>query len=156
MSRSNRVGWNAIGTRSLPDSDQSASASGATVDLDRVMRLPDPENRRARHVVTEDQRVLDAVDAMKQGKLERLGGLFYESHASQRDDFEVSVPEIDLLVELTADDPLVYGARLTGGGFGGSVVLLVREGNAAAVASRVAREYHARCGQTATVLVPNT
>jgi len=125
-------------------------------DLDRVMRLPDPENRRARHVVTEDQRVLDAVDAMKQGKLERLGGLFYESHASQRDDFEVSVPEIDLLVELTAEDPLVYGARLTGGGFGGSVVLLVHEGDAAAVASRVAREYHARCGQTATVLVPNT
>ena len=120
------------------------------------MALPNPENRRARHVVTENQRVLDAVDAMKAGDLERLGGLFYESHASQRDDFEVSVPEIDLLVELTADDPLVYGARLTGGGFGGSVVLLVREGHATEVASRVAGEYRSRSGRTASVLVPQS
>jgi galactokinase len=125
-----------------------------TADLDRVMTLPDPENRRARHVVTEDQRVLDAVAAMKDGVLERLGGLFYESHASQRDDFQVSVPEIDLLVELTADDPHVYGARLTGGGFGGSVVLLVREQDATSVAARVAREYHEQSGRMATVLVP--
>jgi galactokinase len=125
-----------------------------TADLDRVMDLPDPENRRARHVVTEDQRVLDAVEAMKDGDLERLGGLFYESHASQRDDFQVSVPEIDLLVDLTADDPLVYGARLTGGGFGGSVVLLVRAGAAHDVASRVARDYAAQSRQAPTVLVP--
>jgi galactokinase len=127
-----------------------------TADLDRIMDLPDPINRRARHVVTEDQRVLDAVDAMKDGDLERLGGLFYESHASQRDDFQVSVPEIDLLVDLTADDPHVYGARLTGGGFGGSVVLLVRVGAAEDVAARVAREYAARSGQTPTVLVPQS
>jgi galactokinase len=127
-----------------------------TADLDRIMALPDPDNRRARHVVTEDQRVLDAVEAMKNGDLQRLGGLFYESHASQRDDFEVSVPEIDLLVELTADDARVYGARLTGGGFGASVLLLVRESDAASVAARVAREYHERSGQTATVLVPRT
>jgi galactokinase len=125
-----------------------------TADLDRVKTLPDPERRRARHVVTEDQRVLDAVDAMKHGDLERLGGLFYESHASQRDDFEVSVPDVDLLVDLTNDDPFVFGARLTGGGFGGSVVLLVREGRADEVASRVAREYAGRSHQTPTVLVP--
>ena len=127
-----------------------------TADLDRVMDLPDPDNRRARHVVTEDQRVLDAVDAMKCGDLERLGGLFYESHASQRDDFEVSVPEIDLLVDLTADDPYVFGARLTGGGFGGSVVLLVRQGREMQVAARVTREYAERSTQTATVLVPQS
>jgi galactokinase len=125
-----------------------------TADLDRVMDLPDPENRRARHVVTEDQRVLDAVEAMKDGDLERLGGLFYESHASQRDDFQVSVPEIDLLVDLTADDPLVYGARLTGGGFGGSVVLLVRKGHASQVAARVAGDYARQSKRTPTVLVP--
>jgi galactokinase len=125
-----------------------------TADLDRVMALPEPENRRARHVVTEDERVLDAVDAMKGGDLERLGGLFYESHASQRDDFQVSVPEIDLLVDLTADDPLVFGARLTGGGFGGSVVLLVRHGSAHEVAARVSRDYSERSRQTPTVLVP--
>jgi galactokinase len=127
-----------------------------TEDLDRIMALPNPENRRARHVVTENQRVLDAVDAMKAGDLVRLGGLFYESHASQRDDFAVSVPEIDLLVELTADDPLVYGARLTGGGFGGSVVLLVRDGHATEVAARVAGEYQSRSGRTPSVLVPQS
>ena len=88
-----------------------------------LRRCRDPLIRRARHVVTENQRVLDSVDAMKHGDLERLGRLFYESHASQRDDFEVSVPEVDLLVRLAEQDASVFGARLTGGGFGGSVVL---------------------------------
>jgi galactokinase len=125
-----------------------------TDDLPRVMALPAPLDRRARHVITENQRVLDAVDAMRGQDLPRLGALFYESHASQRDDFEVSVPEIDLLVDLTGDDPFVFGARLTGGGFGGSVVLLVREGAASAVAARVAAAYDARSGRTATILVP--
>ena len=64
------------------------------------------------------------------------------------------MPEIDLLVDLTADDPLVFGARLTGGGFGGSVVLLVRHGSAHEVAARVSRDYSERSRQTPTVLVP--
>ena len=126
----------------------------AVTDLDRIATLPDPINRRALHVVTENQRVLDSVDAMKQGDLERLGRLFYESHASQRDDFAVSVPEIDLLVRLTGHDPLVFGARLTGGGFGGSVVLLVRAGSARAVSDRVIADYAAEGGPMATRLVP--
>jgi galactokinase len=125
-------------------------------DLDRLAALPDPLNRRARHVVTENQRVLDAVDAMKHGDLPRLGRLFYESHASQRDDFAVSVPEVDLLVRLTEDDPRVFGARLTGGGFGGSIVILVRDGDARAVADRVMREYAAQGGPPATRLVPQS
>jgi galactokinase len=123
-------------------------------DLDRVMALPDPINRRARHVITENQRVLDAVDAMKARDLPRLGELFYESHASQRDDFRVSVPEIDLLVRLTGDDPAVLGARLTGGGFGGSVVLLVQDDRADLVARRVAAEYAAESSHTPSILVP--
>ena len=69
-------------------------------DLPRVAALPEPLDRRARHVVTEDERVLESVAAMKAGDLRRLGELFTASHASQRDDFEVSVPEIDLLVDL--------------------------------------------------------
>src|SRR5439155_6229499 len=73
-------------------------------DLPRVEELPEPLNRRARHVLTEDQRVLDAVAALRAGELERLGELFYASHASQRDDYAVSVPEIDLIVELTRGD----------------------------------------------------
>ena len=74
-------------------------------DLPRVDRLPDPLGRRARHVVTENARVLDAVAALQAGDLRRLGALFYASHASLRDDFEVSVPEIDLLVALAQAEP---------------------------------------------------
>ncbi|HXE81072.1 MAG TPA: galactokinase, partial [Vicinamibacterales bacterium] len=95
-------------------------------DLARVNALPEPLNRRARHVVTENQRVLDAVAAMKKGDPVRLGALFDASHASQRDDYQVSVPEIDALVEAARAQPGVFGARLTGGGFGGSIVALVR------------------------------
>lgn len=123
-------------------------------DLDRVDALPDPLNRRARHVVTEDDRVLAAVEAMNTGDVRRLGELFYASHRSMRDDYEVSVPEIDLLVELAKEDADVFGARLTGGGFGGSVVILARHGTGAAVASRIVRLYAPRAGRAATVLVP--
>jgi galactokinase len=123
-------------------------------DLLRVERLPDPIRRRARHVITENNRVLESVAATKAGELRRLGELFNASHASQRDDFEVSVPEIDLLVSLAQAEPGVYGARLTGGGFGGSIVVLVEEDAAPGVASRVAAAYRDRSGRQATVLVP--
>jgi galactokinase len=123
-------------------------------DLPRAMRLPDPLGRRARHVVTEDARVLEAVKVMRSGDVESFGRLFYESHDSMRDDYEVSIPEIDLIVELARAQPDVYGARLTGGGFGGSVVMLARPGTAAAVAGRVAATYAARTGKAPTVLVP--
>ncbi len=122
--------------------------------LDRVMALPDPVSRRARHVITENQRVLDAVAAARRGDPVTLGRLFSASHVSQRDDFAVSVPEVDLLVELAAAEPAVYGARLTGGGFGGSIVGLVQEGDASGVGARVAAEYDRRSGRQATVLVP--
>jgi galactokinase len=119
-----------------------------------IARLPDPLRRRARHVVTEDQRVLDAVAAMRSGDADRLGQLFYASHASMRDDYQVSIPEIDLLVDLARRDPRVHGARLTGGGFGGSIVALVRSGTGADVAAGIVRRYDGDAGQTATVLVP--
>lgn len=122
--------------------------------LSQVVLLPSPLNRRARHVVTENARVLATVEALRKGNLEALGPLMYASHASQRDDYEVSVPEIDLLVELARGEPDVFGARLTGGGFGGSIVALARTGSGAAVAERIARAYSARAGRTATVLVP--
>jgi galactokinase len=69
-----------------------------------------------------------------------LGALFNASHMSMRDDFEVSIPEIDAIVEHALHDDAVYGARLTGGGFGGSVVCLVREGHGAALAAALARD----------------
>jgi galactokinase len=71
-----------------------------------------------------------------------------------RDDYEVSIPEIDILVEIASADPAIFGARLTGGGFGGSVVLLARRGSGASAAARIATAYAARSGRTPTVLVP--
>lgn len=123
-------------------------------DLPKVMALPDPIDRRARHVITENQRVLDAVAAMKQGDLRALGALFTASHISQRDDYEVSVPDVDRLVQIAEAEPSVYGARLTGGGFGGSIVALVDKQSAASVAARVAATYASSGASTPAVLVP--
>jgi galactokinase len=123
-------------------------------DLPRLVLLPDPIGRRARHVVTENARVLEAVAAMKASDLRRLGGLFHASHISQRDDFEVSVPEIDLLVDLAQAEPGVHGARLTGGGFGGSIVALIDREAARGAAERVVAAYRERTGRTGSILVP--
>jgi galactokinase len=123
-------------------------------DLARLTELPEPLNRRARHVITENGRVLDAVRAIKAGDLVQLGHLFWASHASQRDDYEVSVPAVDLLVELARKEPDVYGARLTGGGFGGSVVLFAKAGKGHGVARRIKQGYDAQSTHKANVLVP--
>ncbi len=123
-------------------------------DLPRVAALPPPLDRRARHVVTEDARVLAAVTALREGDLEGLGELFDRSHASLRDDYEVSVPEIDLLVELARAEPSVHGARITGGGFGGCVVILTDRGAERGAAERVARAYRERTGKDGQVLLP--
>jgi len=123
-------------------------------DLWRLAALPEPLDRRARHVITENARVRAAVAAMQEGDLERLGKLMCTAHDSLRDDFEVSLPEIDLVVDLARSEPGVYGARLTGGGFGGSVVLLTRAGEARVIAERVAAEYRERTGKNGAVLVP--
>jgi galactokinase len=126
----------------------------SAADLRRIDELPEPLNRRARHVVTENDRVGAAVAAMRAGDLARLGQLFYASHASMRDDYQVSIPEIDLLVELARSDPAVHGARLTGGGFGGSVVMLADVGMGYLAAERVAHIYAERLGCQARILVP--
>lgn len=123
-------------------------------DLYKLAVLPEPLQRRVRHVITENDRVLDAVNAIYAGDVACLGELFYASHRSMRDDFEISIPEIDLLVELAAADPDVYGARLTGGGFGGSVVILAMQGKARKVATRVAKNYARQSGRQPAILVP--
>jgi galactokinase len=123
-------------------------------DLARVETLPTPLDRRARHVVTENARVERATAALRAGDLPALGTLFAASHASQRDDYEVSVPAVDLLVALASEEPAIYGARLTGGGFGGAVVMLARAGNGRAAAERVAAIYLAETGRTPTILLP--
>jgi len=86
--------------------------------------LGEPLLRRARHVVTENARTLAAADLLERGELDRLGSLMVASHASLRDDYEVSSPELDLAVEVALSVPGVYGARMTGGGFGGCAIAL--------------------------------
>ncbi len=115
-------------------------------------RLPEPLRRRARHVVSENERVLEASAALRQGDLPLLGGLFDASHESQRDDFEVSVPAVDAIVDAARAEPDVYGARLTGGGFGGSVVVLAGRGGGPALGSRIV-ERAARAGAPEARLV---
>lgn len=123
-------------------------------DLPRAMALPPPLGKRVRHVVTENARVLSSVAALRSGDARALGRLFSESHASMRDDYEVSVRAVDELVECAQRDPAVLGARLTGGGFGGSVVMLTKPEESQAAAERIAREYQAKTGLAPTVLVP--
>jgi galactokinase len=123
--------------------------------LAQVAGLPPPLNRRARHVFAENQRVLAMVKAFQTADVDALGPLLRASHASMRDDFEVSTPEIDLLVELGCREPAVLGARLTGGGFGGSVVMLAKKGEAGTAGARIVQHYFERTGGLARMLVPH-
>jgi galactokinase len=88
--------------------------------------LPDVIYRRCRHIVTEDARVLDAATALETGNLKRFGELMGESHISMRDDFEISCHELDIMVEMAVMMDGVLGSRMTGGGFGGCTINLVR------------------------------
>ncbi|MER7457190.1 galactokinase [Micromonospora sp. NPDC126480] len=111
-------------------------------------RLPDDETlRRVRHVVTENQRVLDTVELLRTGQVREIGPLLTASHVSMRDDFEITVPEIDTAVE-AALGAGALGARMTGGGFGGCVLALVDADRADRVADTV-RAAYAACGFTA-------
>jgi galactokinase len=99
-------------------------------DLDMVEQyreqLGDVRYRRARHVVTEDERTLEMKTAMEAGDLKRAGKLLNASHASLRDDYEVSAMELDVMSSLAQEHPACYGARMMGGGFGGCAVALVQ------------------------------
>jgi galactokinase len=109
--------------------------------LDTVLeRLPPPLDRRVRHVVTENVRVRGAVTAIGAQDDATLGELLSASHRSLRDDYEVSTPELDLLVEL-ATGAGALGARLVGGGFGGSIIALTRRGRANDLAAQVLKRY---------------
>jgi galactokinase len=121
------------------------------VALDDLAGLDDVSARRLRHVVTENERVRRFADALESGRLDVTGQLLRESHASLRDDYEVSIDELDLLVSL-ADAAGAYGARLLGGGFGGSVLVLVDRERADELGDAVAREYGSRADRTARAL----
>ena len=108
-------------------------------DLNLLSTLPDVIRRRARHVITENLRVLEFVAALEKGDTERQADLIAASHVSQRDDFEVSIPEIDALVESSKRFG-IRGARIVGGGFGGSIIALVPQEKAVAWWTFVAKE----------------
>jgi len=109
--------------------------------------------KRARHVVEEERRVLRAIEALRRGDLEAFGGMLNASHRSLRDDFEVSCPELDLLVALAQALPGVLGARLTGAGFGGCTVNLVRADALEGFQEGVVARYRAETARDGRVYV---
>ena len=112
-------------------------------------QLSDVELRRARHTVTEQARVVAAAEALRARDFARLGELMRESHESLRDDFEVTGPQLDALVEAAWAQPGVIGARMTGAGFGGCAVVLAEPGSEQQVIEGIADEYLATSGLTA-------
>lgn len=130
-----------LGVRALRD----------VTDPNVVKDLPEPINRRARHVITENNRVLQVLNM---ASAEAFGALMNASHASLQHDYEVSVQGLDRLVELLQKTPGVFGARLTGAGFGGACVALVATGRAEAIGQNVLSSY-SHTGYTGCVLVPD-
>lgn len=121
--------------------------------LDTVMhRMPDAIGRRARHVVEEIERVERASSAFSSGDLKEAGRLLFESHASSRLLFENSTEELDYLVDVLAEMPGVYGARLTGGGFGGAVMAMTDESFGAEDAGSVGERFSGRFGAPAEII----
>ena len=123
-------------------------------DERRLDALPDPLRKRARHIVTENGRVLGAVEALRTRDMVRFGALMDASHASLRDDYEVSLPAIDRMVEIARAQRGALGARITGGGFGGSIVVLTHAGQAGRVAEAVAQFTRDELGLHPHILVP--
>jgi galactokinase len=115
--------------------------------------LPEPLLRRARHVVTENGRVQEAVKALRRGNMVTLGALMDASHDSLKEDFEVSCRELDIMVDLAREQTGVYGSRMTGAGFGGCTVTLVEPAHVEAFTRAVAAGYRARAGREAGVHV---
>lgn len=118
-------------------------------DLWKIEELPEPERRRARHVVTENERTLQVVEALEKNDACKIGPLMTQSHESLRDDFEVSCPELDLMFELALNQKGVLGARMMGGGFGGCTVNLVKRSSVDGFIDQMTAGY-----QRATGLLP--
>lgn len=136
-----------FGVKALRDLDLATLEARAS-ELDPVVL------RRARHVITENKRTTDAAGALAAGDLRRMGGLMAASHNSMRDDFEITVPAIDRLVQILQEAiGEIGGARMTGGGFGGCVVALMPQDKVESVRAAVEREYRAPTGEAGTIYV---
>jgi galactokinase len=119
-------------------------------------RLNPVTYRRVRHVVTENDRVRKAATTLETGDIAEFGRLMADSHRSLRDDYEVSTPELDLMVELALGEKGVYGARMTGGGFGGCTINLVDAAHVDEVRQRIEHNYEAKTGVKPAILICET
>jgi galactokinase len=138
----------ALGVRSLREAD--LEMLGRTTDLDELPR------RRAQHVISEIARTLQAACCLRERDWPALGALIDASHASLRDDYGVSSPELDAVVEIAHSIGArggVFGCRMTGGGFGGCAVALIAASEAAAIMSEIGAQYRRRTGIAATMFV---
>jgi galactokinase len=135
-----------FGVRALRDVDV-ATFTAREAELDAITR------KRARHVITENARTREAANLLARGEVAGVGALMNESHASLRDDFEVSRTELDTMVDLARRDDACLGARMTGAGFGGCAVALVRRDGADALARGVSRAYTEAVGLKPSVYV---
>jgi galactokinase len=123
-------------------------------DLERYGRdLPEVIQRRCRHIISENARVMDAAGALDRGDLAAFGALMAESHRSLRDDFEVSCAELDKMVEIASPLKCVIGARMTGGGFGGCTINLVETGEIENFKRTVAERYQQATGRAPEIYV---
>jgi galactokinase len=136
-----------LGVPSLRDATSGALSSAKG-------KMEDVVFRRARHVIGEIERTVQAADAVRASQWQKAGELMYASHRSLRDDYEVSCAELDAIVEIAEGiglDGGVYGCRMTGGGFGGCTVALVRSDALAAISQQIASAYQKKTGLTATI-----
>lgn len=121
--------------------------------LSKASELDDVTRRRARHVITENQRVLEAAKAMQAGDAGLLGALMNASHTSLHEDYEVTNEELDIMARIARSQPGCYGARMTGGGFGGCAVALVRTHQAEEMVLAVADQYEVATGRRANIFI---
>jgi len=121
--------------------------------LERAHQLDDVTHRRARHVITENARTLEAAEAMKNGNAQRLGELMNQSHDSLRFDFEVTNRELNIMVNCARDANGCLGARMTGAGFGGCAVALVKSGMVEEFTRSVSETYRLQSGMDPTIYV---
>jgi galactokinase len=116
-------------------------------------KLPEVIYRRCRHVVTENDRVQQAATALEQHDMKKFGVLMAQSHASLRDDYQVSSRELDIMVEIAQKQSGVFGARMTGGGFGGCTINLVEASQAERFRDNVANEYKKATGLSPEIYI---
>jgi galactokinase len=136
----------------VADALRVPSLRDATMALLESTPMPNVVMRRARHIISDNARVQLFVNACARGELERMGQLFYESHVSMQHDYEITCEEVDFLVQSAKGIEGVYGARMTGGGFGGCTVNLVRPDAVGRFQEQITKRYEERYAITPTII----